>query len=132
MELEKQVTYVMDKVRKTRQRKSMSQLELAQKAEISQSFLASLESGKKQPSVLTIIKIANALEINPGELFPIIISNKEQTKEDWSEYTLENGTVIKIKQVVVQIIKLDETDEQGNPSYVTQIQPIVSVIHSKG
>jgi len=26
----------------------------------------------------------------------------------------------------------DETDEQGNPSYVTQTQPIVSVIHSKG
>jgi|WetSurMetagenome_2_1015567.scaffolds.fasta_scaffold52319_5 nitrite reductase/ring-hydroxylating ferredoxin subunit len=69
----------------------------------------------------------NKFNIRTGEIMDI-----KQTKEDWSEYTLENGTVIKIKQVVVQIIKLDETDEQGNPSYVTQTQPIVSVIHSKG
>jgi transcriptional regulator with XRE-family HTH domain len=82
MEVEDELARVIDKIREVRTRKGLSQLELAGKADISQSFLASLESGKKQPSVMTILKLAKALEVNPGDLFPRTISSKSQVKEE--------------------------------------------------
>ena len=82
MEINSELAHVIDRVREVRNRKSLSQLELASLAGISQSFLASLESGKKQPSVSTILKLAKALEINPGDLFPRNASNKLQIKEE--------------------------------------------------
>lgn len=82
MELEAQLDYVIGRVKEVRQRKSMSQLELAGLADISQSFLASLESGKKQPSVMTILRLSQALGINPGDLFPRVVSNSTALKEE--------------------------------------------------
>jgi transcriptional regulator with XRE-family HTH domain len=82
MEISEELTHVIDRIREIRTGKSISQLELANKSDISQSFLASLESGKKQPSVMTILKIAKALEINPGDLFPRTIESKAQIKNE--------------------------------------------------
>ena len=82
MDVDSELAQVIDKIREVRTRKSLSQMELSEKANISQSFLAALESGKKQPSVETILKIAHALEINPGDLFPRTTSSKSQTKEE--------------------------------------------------
>jgi transcriptional regulator with XRE-family HTH domain len=57
-------------------------MELSLRSDLSQSFLANLEKGKKLPSVLTIIKIANALEVSPKEFFPenAISNTKQQIK----------------------------------------------------
>jgi len=58
-------------------------MELSLRSNLSQSFLANIEKGKKQPSVLTLIKIANALEVNPQDFFPesFNFDTKEQAKE---------------------------------------------------
>jgi transcriptional regulator with XRE-family HTH domain len=82
MDVDGELARVIDKIREVRTRKSLSQMELSERADISQSFLAALESGKKQPSVETILKIAHALEINPGDLFPRTTSSKSQIKEE--------------------------------------------------
>ena len=58
-----------------------------------------------------------------GELMDVVDS-----KEPWSEYILENGTKIKAKQSVVNIIKLDTTNQDGTPVYIMQGQPVMSVI----
>jgi transcriptional regulator with XRE-family HTH domain len=78
-EANEQLQYVIDRIKDIRIQKSMSQLELAFKANMSQSFLASVEKGKKQPSVLTLLRIANALHVNPKNFFP---ENKNTSKED--------------------------------------------------
>ena len=70
MDITKQYLYVTSKIKQIRTTKGISQEALSEKANISQSFLANLENGKKQASVLTILRIAQALEVNPGELFP--------------------------------------------------------------
>ena len=80
MEINKQLDFVIDCIKKTRRAQKISQLQLSNRANISQSFLASLESGKKQPSVITIMKIAQALEINPGDLFPRLIHRNEDIR----------------------------------------------------
>jgi len=43
-------------------------------------------------------------------------------KEDWNEYQLQDGTIIKVKYVVAEICKLPNSDE-----YVVQSQTVVSV-----
>jgi len=50
-------------------------------------------------------------------------------KEDFSEYQLADGKVIRIKMVVTKIIRLeDETAPDGNPVYLIQSQNVVAPI----
>jgi transcriptional regulator with XRE-family HTH domain len=70
MDIMGQLQYVICQIKNIRARKGVSQMELSLRSNLSQSFLANLEKGKKLPSVLTIIKIADALEVNPKEFFP--------------------------------------------------------------
>jgi transcriptional regulator with XRE-family HTH domain len=83
MDIQEQMQYVINQIKRIRTQKSLSQIELSLRAELSQSFLANLEKGKKLPSVLTIIKIADALEVNPKDFFPEKIGSetKQQIKE---------------------------------------------------
>ena len=45
-------------------------MELSLRANLSQSFVANLEKGKKMPSVHTILKIADAMNVNAKDFFP--------------------------------------------------------------
>ena len=83
MDIEGQLRYIIDKVKSIRVKKGISQVELSLRSNLSQSFIASIEKGKKQPSVLTLIRIANALEVNPQDFFPesVNFDTKEQAKE---------------------------------------------------
>jgi hypothetical protein len=48
--------------------------------------------------------------------------------EEWNIYELEDGTKIRTKQSLVQILKLQgETDTAGNPVYFLQSAPIMLV-----
>jgi transcriptional regulator with XRE-family HTH domain len=83
MDINDQLKYVIDKIKAIRIKNGVSQMELSLRSNLSQSFLANLEKGKKQPSVLTLIRIADGLNVNPKDFFPepINSSTKEQTKE---------------------------------------------------
>ena len=58
-------------------------MELSLRSNLSQSFIANIEKGKKQPSVLTLLRIADALEASPQDFFPESIDSdsREQAKE---------------------------------------------------
>jgi hypothetical protein len=58
-----------------------------------------------------------------GESMDII-----EIKEPWAEYILEDGTKIKAKQAIVNIVKLDQKNPDGTPVYVLQGQPMMLVI----
>jgi transcriptional regulator with XRE-family HTH domain len=78
----KQLQYVIGRIKEIRKQKSMSQLELSVESNLSLSFLASVEKGKKQPSVLTLLRIASALDVNPKTFFPETANgSKEETKD---------------------------------------------------
>lgn len=80
MTIEEKLDVVITRIRKIRIEKGISQQELANIANFSQSFLANVESGKKKPSLLTILRIAEALNVNPREFFSE--SHTESTKEE--------------------------------------------------
>jgi len=57
------------KIKEIRQKIGMTQEELAWKCGISLNFLGQIERGQKKPSIETIKKIAEALEISPSAFF---------------------------------------------------------------
>jgi len=69
---EEMLRYVSNSIRNIRNSKKLSQFELSIRADMSQSFIANLETGKKEPSAMTLIRLANALEVSPREFFPDI------------------------------------------------------------
>lgn len=60
------------KIKEIRIEKGLTQVELARKANISQSYLSELESNKKSPTLRQLCKIAEALNVRPDELWFII------------------------------------------------------------
>jgi len=78
-DVNKQLQFVVGKIKEIRLKKTMSQLELSVNSNLSQSFLASVESGKKQPSVMTLLRIASALNVSPKAFFP---ENETKSKEE--------------------------------------------------
>ena len=48
--------------------------------------------------------------------------------ENWNEYLLSDGSVVRVKLVVTEAVKVvDMYDQQGNPVYVVQSTNIMSV-----
>lgn len=48
--------------------------------------------------------------------------------EHWNEYLIEDGTILKVKLVATEIIKVDgEYDDQGNPLYALHSTQVVVV-----
>jgi hypothetical protein len=56
----------------------------------------------------------------------------ESSSEKWNEYTLEDGTKIRLKPIIIQVVRItDQYDPEGNPLYVTKAQPIVTIVEVK-
>lgn len=76
------VAEIIRKIKTCREISRLSQAELAEKAGISQGFLAMIESGKKVPTITSILKICQALEIAPEYLFMAGEQNRQKIKEE--------------------------------------------------
>ena len=58
-----------NRIRDLRKRKSFSQEALAKKAEIDRTYMASVENGKRNISIINLEKIINALDLSISEFF---------------------------------------------------------------
>jgi hypothetical protein len=58
-----------------------------------------------------------------GTLVKVVEAN-----EPWSEYSLEDGTKLRMKQTIINVVRLDDKDDNGNPLYSIQSQQILSVV----
>ncbi|WP_407175357.1 helix-turn-helix domain-containing protein [Bradyrhizobium sp. STM 3562] len=52
-----------------RRAKKLSQEELAHRSKIHQTYLSGVETGKRNPSLLVLERLAKALDVDPEELF---------------------------------------------------------------
>ena len=72
-------------LRTLRTQKKLSQAEISEKVHITEKFYSDLETGRKWGSFETIAAIANALEVEPYELFlpagSVISHNERRTKD---------------------------------------------------
>ena len=67
---EETLQYIIQSIRIIRKKKKISQMELCLRANMSQGFFTNIETGKKEPSAMTLIRIAKALGVSPREFFP--------------------------------------------------------------
>jgi transcriptional regulator with XRE-family HTH domain len=58
-------------IKDLRQSKQMSQEQLALRAGVNRSYMGDVERGDNAPALLTLIKIAHALDVTAGELLII-------------------------------------------------------------
>ncbi|GAA2229645.1 helix-turn-helix domain-containing protein [Herbiconiux moechotypicola] len=61
---------VGERIRGARKKASLSMVELAAEADISQPFLSKVERGEATPSLHTLYKLGNALGLHPSDLMP--------------------------------------------------------------
>jgi transcriptional regulator with XRE-family HTH domain len=64
-----------ENIKKYRAKRGWSQLILSEKLDISANFLSEIETGKGWVSPLTLVKLANALEVEVFELFKPFIAD---------------------------------------------------------
>lgn len=58
---------------------------------------------------------------------PTVVKIKAIVGDDWNEYELEDGSVIRTKTVITKVLRLDGYfDPYGNPIYVVLSQMIVA------
>ena len=55
-------------MKRIRAKKKMSQGDIARALEVDRGYISNIENGKKNPTLATIQKLANALGVSPDEL----------------------------------------------------------------
>ncbi len=73
-------TKALQKLKFYREEQNLSQFELSLQSGVSQNMITYIETGKRSPTLKTIIKLCNALGISPAKLFDIDDKEKEETK----------------------------------------------------
>jgi len=95
------------RIREERHNRNLTLEQLAEKCDISSNFLGQLERGKNVPSLKSIIKIANALEVSiDGLLFDNLgkISGQNHFINQVAEITKDFTT--SQKQIIIEALKL--------------------------
>lgn len=90
--------YVTKSIRMVRKEKKVSQIELCLRTGMSQSFLTGIETGKQEPSTMTLIRIAKALNVSPRIFFP--------ADDDESESSFDNKSKNQIKQEIISLVNI--------------------------
>lgn len=62
-------TRVSRNIQRIRREKDLSQEEVAYRADIHQTYLSGVETGKRNPSILVVERIAKALGVDVSEIF---------------------------------------------------------------
>ena len=83
-------------IKRQRQMKGWSQEKLAEKMEISTNYLSEIETGKGWVSPFSLVKLANALEIEVFELFKPQESISKDLKNKVNKYLDDFSTSLRV------------------------------------
>ena len=68
-------------LRRLREAAGLTQEQLGFEADLRRTYISILELGQQQPSLTTILKIAQALDCSPGSLMDMVSEEIGQTKK---------------------------------------------------
>ena len=63
-----------------------------------------------------------------GKMYPGDTVAFESTTEPFSQYTLADGTTVKAKFILLDAVRLEAFDDNGNPVYQFQFQQILGIV----
>jgi len=72
---------VLKRLKTFREERNISQLELSLQSGVSQNMITYIETGKRTPTLRTLIKLCDALKISHAKLFEEDNKEKEKAKE---------------------------------------------------
>jgi hypothetical protein len=53
----------------------------------------------------------------------------DESNERWSEFTLQDGAIIRAKLTITSAVRVDgQFDQLGNPLYVTNLAPVLTIV----
>lgn len=81
MTVEEQEANVRTRLKEEREKLHLSQMELSYESGISQNMITYIETGKRTPTLSTILKLCSAMDLNPSLLFPQNTSDKKEAKK---------------------------------------------------
>jgi transcriptional regulator with XRE-family HTH domain len=76
----RKLTLLGQEIRRLREEKELSQEEFAGLAGIDRAYYGGIERGERNVAALNLIKIAEALDVEVGELFPPLSAIQSTTK----------------------------------------------------
>ncbi len=128
-------TNLGEKIRYLRKSNSLTQQRLADKADVDYSYLGAIERGEKNPTLETIEKIANGLEIEIYKLFFRVGGEEDSGRTDREINHIVNLCNIKTKQILHTIVKAiyklegeqDEFREENQDRKSGEIQRGISI-----
>lgn len=75
-------------------------------------------AGRKVPVTLPTGQQGEGIEVQVDE-----------SNEKWSEFTLQDGTIIRAKLTITSAVRVDgQFDQLGNPLYVTNLAPVLTIV----
>lgn len=85
-----------ERIKYMRQRREMTQMDLARVARVSQSTVAQIEAGGKDPSFSTLMKLANALDCHIAVLFSsddVLVFDMKRLRKRYNRVDKLNDTI---------------------------------------
>lgn len=93
------------RIKEIRERSKLTQMKLAEQANLSVSYISHIERGKKSASVETLVNIANELGVTVNEFLYGIQVNDNIVYQTDMDILLGECTAIQ-KQIVYQVVKV--------------------------
>lgn len=104
-----------ENIKKTRKKQELTQKSLAERANISRSYLADVENGRYNPSIDVLNKIAKALGITGQQLLKDNIDEKDDIDNMEEDLQILFNKIQKIspkdRKKLLQLIEIFEEDE---------------------
>lgn len=109
------VVSIWETIKKFRQSKGMTQKQLADKCGLAPITIRQYESGKREPNLETIRKIATALEVSISDLVvDWAMLSRDEIIKDWDTEKKEQENIknIRDKQLINNFNKLNDTGQK--------------------
>jgi transcriptional regulator with XRE-family HTH domain len=102
------IACIGNRIRERRLKLNLTLENLAEKTDLTQNFIGNIERGNDNPSLETLIKIANALAVNTDYLCQDCIENAEAQEYDYHIKEVVNKMTdmsVKQKELIMQSIE---------------------------
>lgn len=93
------------RIKEIREREKLTQMKLAERADLSVSYISHIEHGKKSASIETLVNIANELGVTVNEFLYGIQVNDSMVYQTDMDILLGECTAIQ-KRIVYQVVKV--------------------------
>ncbi|MFI3326664.1 MAG: helix-turn-helix transcriptional regulator [Clostridia bacterium] len=93
------------RIQSARENAGLSQEQLAENADISHTFMTKIECGNRTPSLETLVKICNALNVSADTLLMDVLDKGYEIKASMLSSLMQNATK-REQQIILDLIEV--------------------------